>query len=196
MPIRIKVRKAPSVDCTATTTTTTITTATTTNTTQIVQQPKKLKYIRTDTCFQCPHCEFTSPLDNQSTMHYHMKKHDNFLPHKCKHCNMRFLQKSLLDFHITARHSNDAKKIPCPCETCKYEDLRKGNVVIHFLRMHLKDCIAEIQQPSQQEGCVAHCVMCNASFTNMTGFLYHASNCISVPENHEMFSSWSQIKTS
>jgi hypothetical protein len=182
MPIRIKVRKAPSLE-------------TSSQTQEQVQPKKKMEYIRLDNCFQCPKCPFTCSLENQSTMFYHMKTHENFLPYKCKHCNERYLQKSLLDFHIAARHTSDVKKIQCPCTNCKFEDLRKGNVVIHFNRIHLADLIADIKMPSNEEKCVATCKTCNESFKNMTGFLYHASNCITVPENHAMFSAWNQIQT-
>jgi hypothetical protein len=190
-PIRIKVvRKPVAAPCPADEDSMTVTSVPV-----IKVKAKKLEYKKNETSFLCPHCDFTCPLENQSTMHYHLKKHDNFLPHKCKECGMRFLQKSLLDFHMAARHTADTQKIQCPCADCNYADLRKGNVVIHFLRIHLKDLVSQIQKPAQEEGCVAHCAVCNASFKNTTGFLYHASNCITIQQNHSMFSAWNQVQT-
>ncbi len=109
---------------------------------------------------------------------------------------MRFSQKALLDSHIAARHSTgEVNKFKCPCEGCKYEDMRKGNVVIHFVRIHLKDLVSQLMTTSQEEGCVAHCSVCNTSFKNKTGFFYHASNCVKVGANHTMFGAWNQIHT-
>ena len=64
-----------------------------------------LKYIKDeDGNFVCSHpgCGFTKR--NQSTLHYHMKKHEEQLDHICKTCKKQFLQKQTLDLHIRSKH--------------------------------------------------------------------------------------------
>jgi transcription elongation factor Elf1 len=76
-----------------------------------------LKYQKNvDGIFTCIHCPYTAK--NQSTMHYHLKKHEGALPHACKHCNQKFLQKSLLDLHTTARHPN-------ACNHCNHKEFEQ-----------------------------------------------------------------------
>ena len=174
--------------------------------------------------FICSHCPYTAK--NQSTMHYHLKKHDGALPHACKHCNQKFLQKSLLDLHTSARHPNacghcnhkefeykaqldthivtthtnvvakDVKeKFKCPCNSCGYEDLRKGNRLIHFIRVHLKEYTDSLKVKSVEPNCITSCKSCKKSFKSMTQFYYHASNCVIPPqENHALYKDWLAVK--
>jgi hypothetical protein len=155
-----------------------------------------LKYNTTESGeYICHHCQFTAK--NQSTMHYHLKKHEGPLPHPCKHCSARFMQKSLLELHIRSRHSETLEKkdtFKCPCEGCHYEDIRKGNRLIHFVRVHMKDLSDTLKTKTDQEGCVTECKCCNKGFKNLTQFYYHASDCIEPTEKHTEYSNWKAIK--
>ncbi len=155
-----------------------------------------LKYIKNaNGDFTCPHCEFTAT--HQSTMHYHLKKHDGALPHACKHCDMRFLQKSLLDLHVKSRHTETLEKkdmFKCPCSGCGYEDIRKGNRLIHFVRIHLKKLVDGLKTKSTTEGCVASCTECNQSFKSLTQFYYHAASCVKPAQDHPMFNDWMTVR--
>ena len=145
--------------------------------------------------YVCHHCNFTAKY--QSTMHYHLKKHEGALPHPCKHCDARFMQKSLLDLHIRSRHSKTLEKkdmFECPHEGCEYKDLRKGNRLIHFIRTHLTDIVKHLKLPSKDQGCVASCKSCTKSFKSLSQFYYHASNCVTVDENHPEHNNWVSIK--
>jgi hypothetical protein len=141
--------------------------------------------------FTCPDCKFTA--QNQSTMHYHLKNHEGNLSHECKHCDMKFLQKSVLTLHIKSKHSDVTKKDTFKCPCCTYSDLRKGNCVIHFTRIHLKDLTDSLKKKSEQTNAVTDCKGCNKSFKSMTMFYYHVSNCIKISENHPMNSEWKKL---
>jgi len=144
----------------------------------------------------CSHCPYTARI--QSTMHYHLKKHQGALPHACKHCSQKFLQKSLLDLHISARHkevlqTQEQNKFKCPC--CSYEDIRKGNRMIHFLRVHLKDCTNTLKIPIKDATpYVASCKGCTNQFKSMTQFYYHASSCVTPNETHKYYKDWKSIQ--
>jgi hypothetical protein len=143
--------------------------------------------------FTCPDCKFTTI--NQSTMHYHLRNHDGSLTHECKHCDMKFLQKSVLELHIVSKHSDVANKDTYKCPCCTYSDLRKGNCIIHFTRIHLKEITDKLKQKSTQDEVAVECSECNKSFKSMTMFYYHTSKCIKVPENHPHHNSWKTLTT-
>lgn len=143
--------------------------------------------------FICGHCDFTAK--NQSTMHYHLKKHEGSLPHPCKHCDARFVQKGLLDMHIKSRHPETLEKketFKCPCSNCDYEDIRKGNRLIHFLRVHMKDLTLALKVKPSDSIYVASCKTCTKSFKSMTQFYYHAAGCVAPPNDSALYE---QFKT-
>jgi len=141
--------------------------------------------------FTCRDCVFTTP--NQSTMHYHLRNHDGTLTHECKHCDMKFLQKSILDLHIKSRHETTKNTFSCPC--CDYTDLRKGNCVIHFARIHLKKDTDALKGKPTLPATVAQCTKCTKSFKNMTGFYYHVSNCVQIEKSHPLSEQWKKVTT-
>ena len=145
----------------------------------------------------CPHCNYTAK--HQSTMHYHLKKHEGALPHACSHCKMRFVQKSLLDLHIKARHPQATEKkeyVECPVPNCGYKDIRKANCVIHFARIHLREIVDKLKgKPSnKEEKAVCVCTKCDKSFKSATHYYYHAATCISLAPVHPMADMWQQVK--
>jgi len=147
--------------------------------------------------YVCPSCPYTARI--QSTMHYHLKKHQDTLPHSCTHCKKEFAQKSVLDLHISARHKEPGTKAPetfkCPC--CTYEDVRKGNRMIHFLRVHLKDCTDSLKEtPSKETKAAASCKGCAKTFKSMTQFYYHAASCVKPSETHVNYKTWLELKKS
>lgn len=161
-----------------------------------ILKKNKLHYNKNDQDeYVCSHCEFVSK--NQSTMHYHLKKHDGPLPHPCKHCDARFLQKSLLDLHIRARHSETLEKkdmFKCPCNNCDYQDIRKGNRNIHFIRIHLRDVLDKLNDTPTEPNCTIACKECRQNFKSMTQFFYHALGCVKVDSGHEYYDQWMSIK--
>ena len=140
--------------------------------------------------FICPDCPFTA--HNQSTMHYHMRNHDGTLTHECPDCDMKFLQKCVLDLHIKSKHTTATKKeFSCPC--CTYTDLRKGNCLIHFARIHLKELTDKMKLKAKESSMVAECSECSKNFKNMTGFYYHLGSCVKLPTTHEHYGAWAKI---
>ncbi len=138
-------------------------------------------YLNQDNEYVCQVCGETKRL--QSTMHYHMKKHEEAKPYNCKLCNYGCLQKCTLDHHMKAKHpdqqtTTDQKKqtIKCPHKGCDFESLTKANCRIHFLRKHCKELIDEVLEGKST------CKSCGKEHGSTTAFYYHAVSCIAFEE--------------
>ena len=122
--------------------------------------------------FVCPTCEATKK--NQSTMFYHMKRHQEEFSHVCKICDKGFLQKSTLELHYQSKHPERTKKAEnaflCPHEDCEFSSLTKGNTIIHYVRVH---CAEEMKRIMHQTGKMYQCRACQKEFKNSCGFMYH-----------------------
>jgi hypothetical protein len=162
--------------------------------------PRLFKYTKNENGgFICPHCDYTN--QNQSSMHYHLKTHAKIREHVCEYCKIDFPQKSLLDLHITARHAEKLKPselkektFKCPCKGCDYKDVRKGNRLIHFVRVHLKELVAKLKIDSEASECIAKCTACEKEFKSMTQFYYHAGKCVTVPKSHTLAPEWASVR--
>lgn len=152
--------------------------------------------------FVCPHCQAVKK--NQSTMYYHLKKHEGDLPHACKHCDMKFLQKYLLDLHMNAKHKEKVKnddtvkkvtKFACTCEGCDQTFLQKGNVRIHFMRMHMTDFVKTLKKPQDptKKPSDLYCGACDKTFNNTTTFFYHTFTAHKPPKEHRMYDEWKEL---
>jgi hypothetical protein len=155
----------------------------------------RLKYIRNaDGHFVCPTCNVVK--QNQSTMHYHMRKHTNKTPFECRFCNKGFLQRTAMDLHIRSRHSDmltegtskssshTARSFICPFEGCKVKSLTRGNLRTHCMRSHFQEesdyiCIEDDDSNEFQ------CIECEKSFKSKTAFYYHCHGCISLDDDDE-----------
>ncbi len=132
--------------------------------------------------FVCPHCGVTE--ENQNTMHYHLKRHDNNFNCVCKHCEYKCQSQSALKVHIAAKHpqTEEAKGTPvlkCPCNGCTFQTLTRGNRIIHFVRKHCSQEANALMNPGPNG---IECRSCKKNFASSTSFLYHATNCIQVKE--------------
>jgi KRAB domain-containing zinc finger protein len=129
--------------------------------------------------FVCPHCDYKK--SNQSTMHYHMKKHEEQLSHICKTCKKGFLQKQTLDLHIRSKHPEvkpvDAKKFTCPFDGCTFTSLTKGNCIIHCLRIHFQEEIRNMMEIHDDTKTI-ECKECKNEFQSSSSFYYHAKQCL------------------
>lgn len=141
-----------------------------------------LKYTKNDNGeFVCPDCGITKK--NQSTMHYHMKKHEEQLTHVCKSCKKGFLQKQTLDLHIRSKHpdlvkdDNSDKKFKCPFDNCEFSALTKGNCIIHCLRVHFQDEINNIMVKDNETKMI-YCNECDKEFSSSCAFYYHCKGCL------------------
>jgi hypothetical protein len=148
----------------------------------------KLKYIRNEQGhYVCPICGTVK--ENQNTMHYHIKRHADSLPHVCKICKKGFLQKQTLDLHMTARHpdviaANDSrttKEFVCPVDGCAFKALAKGNCRVHILRVHFQEEVKEIMKVDDDK--TIKCDICNDTFNSPGAFYYHCHDCIILAEN-------------
>ena len=73
--------------------------------------------------FVCPTCQATKK--NQSTMFYHMKRHQEEFSHVCKICDKGFLQKHTLDLHTSpSTQSGPRKRRPSCARVIRVSSLR------------------------------------------------------------------------
>lgn len=159
-----------------------------------------LKYIKDENGnFVCPHpgCGFTK--QNQSTLHYHMKKHEEQLDHICKTCKKQFLQKQTLDLHIRSKHPElikditlSEKKFKCPFNNCDFMALTKGNCVIHCLRVHFTDELNSMMTKDDETKMI-YCNECDREFTSSCAFYYHCKNCMKFKKNDEKYKKFEEI---
>ena len=124
-----------------------------------------MKYIRTESGFSCPECDFVS--ERQNTMFYHMKKHTGDKTHICPEpgCGMAFVQKSGLTQHRLIHGTSEG--LTCPC--CDHTSKTKANLLIHIGRKHGEDWI-----PPMKDGI---CTGCNKACASVTAYCYHAVQC-------------------
>ena len=161
------------------------------------QATMPLKYVKDEEGnFVCPHpgCGFTKK--NQSTLHYHMKKHEEQLDYTCKTCKKQFLQKQTLDLHIRSKHPElndiDEKKYKCPFDNCDFKALTKGNCVIHCLRVHFQDEINDMMIKDEETKMI-YCNECQKEFSSSTAFYYHCKSCMSFDKNNEKVRKFEEI---
>lgn len=136
--------------------------------------------------FVCPHCN--SVKKNQSTMHYHMKKHEEQVTHVCKLCKKGFLQRQTLELHMRSRHEKDLDK-KFKCTFCEFSSLTKGNCVVHFLRTHYQE---ETDNVMDKDGKTVNCTKCEKNFNSLSSFYYHCKECIDF-ENDDKYKKFEQL---
>jgi tRNA(Ile2) C34 agmatinyltransferase TiaS len=150
------------------------------------QSVMPIKYAKNnDGLFVCPQCHTTAK--NQSTMHYHMKRHMNDLKYDCKHCDKTFLQKQSLDVHMRFKHTKEVEKADeayeCPFD-CEFSSPVKGNCVIHIIRVHFQEELQQIMYP-QADTKMILCGGCNEEFKSNSAFIYHCKRCLDLSEQTE-----------
>jgi len=128
--------------------------------------------------FVCPHCGEVK--EKQNTMFYHMQTHEGKLPYECNICKKGFVQKQELLLHKQRKHAQQLEdvvdKYVCPFDDCDFEDIRKGNVRTHCIRMHGREYINDdmIKRTGQQWSCG----LCNYTCGSQAGIYYHLSSCL------------------
>jgi predicted RNA-binding Zn-ribbon protein involved in translation (DUF1610 family) len=146
------------------------------------------KYIKNDNgLFVCEQCGKTTI--HRSTMFYHYQKHQNNKEFECEFCDFTALTQQILDLHRDSRHRVQIQEqdlrpiIHCPFNECQFKDIRKGNVITHFMRSHLQQEVNQILNKEKGEkGNEYHCKTCDDKKKNLGSFLYHSVSCISLPE--------------
>jgi hypothetical protein len=148
-----------------------------------------IKYTKNaDGHFVCPHCNIVKK--NQSTMHYHMKKHINELAavkveqYECDHCDKVFLQKQPLLVHMNFKHPEQLKEkteFVCPFD-CDFTSPVKGNCLIHIIRIHFQDELKKISVPLNDTKTIC-CTICKEEFKSNSAFIYHSKRCLDFTED-------------
>lgn len=152
--------------------------------------------------FICPHCpNLVISGDKQSTMHYHLKRHQiqkaaennkNNQGHTCKACNKVFLQKQNLELHIKSRHpellidsQTKNSRVCCPFDGCEFSSITKGNCIIHCLRVHYQEEISQIMVIKPETKTI-ECSECDKEFNSSTSFYYHCKKCITFQDDDKL----------
>ncbi len=132
--------------------------------------------------FVCPHCGETKRL--QSTMHYHLKRHEGKLPYECKLCNKSFLHASTLELHKKAQHQKEQERMfKCPMPGCAYPGtLTKANLLIHYVRKHCKEEAAAAVSNASESTSKPTCVHCEKACNSLTAFHYHIAGCMDLKD--------------
>lgn len=157
-----------------------------------------LKYIKNeDGKFVCPHCPSVS-YRNQSSMHYHLKKHEEMTTFTCKACKKGFLQKAALDLHIHSKHpelassDDEHKRWNCPFDDCSFSALTKGNCIIHCLRVHFQEEIKSIMLVDSETKEI-ECTECCKEFSSSCAFYYHCKSCVPIDKASKKYEKFKLI---
>lgn len=129
--------------------------------------------------YVCPHCGETKRI--QSTMHYHMKKHEGKLPFECNICKKGFLHASTLALHVKAQHQKEQERMfKCPAAGCTYKGtLTKSNLIIHYVRKH---CKQEATAMGAGPDAPLTCRCCAKETKSLTAFHYHIATCMTIED--------------
>jgi hypothetical protein len=129
---------------------------------------------------KCPHCDYTKPLKNMSSVCMHIKaKHSGAFKHKCEQCNYETAIKQNLDNHVLARHPDTTrpiiKEFKCSHQGCTYAANQKGQLRSHYILKHLTNEFAAIVGKTE-DGSI-QCTHCNIAFPSKPAFIYHSVSC-------------------
>ena len=157
------------------------------------------KYNKNDAgLFVCSQCNKTTI--HRSTMFYHYQKHENNREFQCQYCDFTALTQQILDLHRDSRHRDQIQEtelrpiIRCPMEGCGFQDIRKGNVITHFMRTHLSQEVSAILNKQKTEnGYVFKCKTCDDSKNNLGSFLYHSVGCITLQTTDQRYNMLASI---
>jgi len=157
-------------------------------------QYKKLE----DGRFECIHCGQIKI--HQSTMYYHyQREHNTERNYNCNLCNFNALTRQILEQHTAARHpansNDDNNTYKCPHNGCQFSDIRKGNLVTHFMRTHMTQETSKIMERRKADDgtTLFFCKVCEDSKKSMGSFLYHSITCITLSETDPRFDMLVQI---
>lgn len=89
---------------------------------------------------------------------------------------------------ILEKQNTPVETLECPCKGCDYKDMRKGNLRIHFARIHLKELTESLKGPDLS------CKACSKSFKSATAFYYHAWGCVKPVQTHAHFNAWEVLR--
>lgn len=150
--------------------------------------------------FECIHCGELKV--HQSTMYYHyQREHNTERNFSCNLCNFNALTRQILEQHVAARHPSnpngiDSTYFECLFPECNFNDIRKGNLITHFMRAHMATetgLILEKRKDNDKGKVLFFCKVCEESKKSMGSFLYHSITCITLSEKDPRFDMLVQI---
>ena len=100
---------------------------------------KHKKVVHEGLRFPCNFCEYTSTC--RSALKDHISSIHEGIKHQCHQCEKQFSKSQILNRHIREFHEGIRMKVKC--EFCEYHATKRGNLLVHFQKMH-KDIPIEI----------------------------------------------------
>ena len=100
---------------------------------------KHKKIVHEGLRFPCNFCEYTSAC--RSGLKNHISSIHEGIKHQCHLCGKQFSESRILNCHIREFHEGIRMKVKC--EFCEYHATKRGNLLVHFQKMH-KDIPIEI----------------------------------------------------
>ncbi|XP_058813352.1 zinc finger protein 182-like [Topomyia yanbarensis] len=92
--------------------------------------------------YTCTDCVLETVVINKvSTLNIHKRMHEN--PHKCPHCDRRYVDKKAIDTHVQTYHLGESAPCPSPCEQCGKVCSSKSSLKQH-MRLHTNGSTCEI----------------------------------------------------
>ena len=138
---------------------------------------KMFEYIKTESGYKCPHCDYEKAL--QSTVHMHIKaKHSGAFKHKCSHCPYETSTKANLENHLANKHPEESNKMAIKehsCPKCVYECRTAGQLRSHYILKHLT---SEFEKLFVKEKENISCSGCKKEFKSRAAFVYHCVECL------------------
>ena len=149
----------------------------------VTEQKPPSKYIRDENGhFICPYCKVKK--NKQNTMLYHIEKqHEHKTRFECKLCSdcPKFLQKCTYLHHLAVVHPetphptdkeiNPYANVTYNCPECMHTTHTKGNLRIHFARVHCEKWIPTYVANMACKG------ECGKIYASSTAYLHHAPVC-------------------
>ena len=123
--------------------------------------------------YLCLTCKYTC--QNQNTMHYHYKTHDEKKDYKCTKCSKEFISKQGLEKHNISKHNAPTELHSCT--KCDFQNSAKGNCRIHYMRIH---CKKEVEKTLEKCDEGFKCLVCKNTFKGATSYYYHAFDCLKI----------------
>ena len=93
---------------------------------------KHKKVVHEGLRYPCNFCEYKST--SRTVLNNHISSIHKGIKHQCDQCGKQFSTSTILSCHI--REFHEGIRIKVKCEFCEYHASKRGNLFVHFQKMH------------------------------------------------------------